>query len=305
VPSPFIFLDFSERNPPKSLQSDLPPKMTRRRNQIIKAATTLALGVITCLPTRSQTAPPAQPEPKPQTQQPAPPSAQPQTQPQTPQQTQPPTQPQPQPKPRTLILIDPAHGGPDAGDHLDEHLLEKDYTLALAMRLRPLLNTNGFAVIATRDADPTTLFTTDLRAGIINHSHPSACLLLHATSYGTGIHIVTSALPPPLADEPQRIIPWDTAQANFLPQSVRLANELGMALLRAKVPVLLIQASVRPLDNLTCPAVAVEVAPLAITGSEPVPVADQAYQQRVADAIAAALTSWRTHNTPPAPGATR
>lgn len=199
-----------------------------------------------------------------------------------------------QPTPRTLILLDPAHGSTDTGAHLPNNILEKDITLAIATRLRTALAPTGFTVIATRDADPTAVLTTDQRAGLANHAHPTACLILHATSSGTGIHIVTSSLP--LTDEPPRIIPWDTAQSASIPQSLALANDLGVALLHAKLPVLLTRASIRPLDNLTCPAVAVEIAPLANPDSNPIPVTDTTYQQHVAEAIAAALTSWRNHS---------
>jgi N-acetylmuramoyl-L-alanine amidase len=237
--------------------------------------------------------PPQSQDPQP----PAPPASQPQPQ-QNPQQALPavPAPPHPAPPPRTLILIDPSHGGPDTGDHLDDHLLEKDYILSLATHLRPLLNSGGFAVIITRDADPAVLFTADQRAGIINHSHPAACILLHATSHGTGIHIFTSDLNPPLySDEPPRIIPWDAAQSTFLPQSLRLANELGTAFLQAKIPVQLSQASPRPLNNVICPAIAIEVAPRPNPGSEPTPVADPAYQQQVLQAIVQGFSSWHTH----------
>ena len=206
------------------------------------------------------------------------------------------------PLPRTVILLDPAHGGPDPGAHLPDHL-EKEITLAFAQRLRAQLATSGFTIIATRDADPSVLFPTDQRAEIANHAHPAACLILHATSSGHGIHLVTSALVPSddFGDRALSHGPtlWDTAQTAFLPQSLRLANELGAALLQAKLPVLLTRATVRPLDNLTCPAVALEIAPSS-AGSEAAAVTDPAYQQRIARAIAAALTSWRLTNLPPA-----
>jgi N-acetylmuramoyl-L-alanine amidase len=210
-----------------------------------------------------------------------------------------------QPTPRTVILLDPAHGGPETGARLDDHLLEKDVTLAFATRLRALLATSGITVIATRDSDPTVPFPTDQRAEIANHAHPTACLILHATASGNGIHLVTSDLTPPDdAETPHTIIPWNTAQTAFLPQSLTLANELGAALLHAKLPVILTRASVRPLDNLTCPAVAIEVAPLTASDSKPTPVTDAVYQQRIGQAIAQAIVSWRTHIAPPA-GAAR
>jgi N-acetylmuramoyl-L-alanine amidase len=200
-----------------------------------------------------------------------------------------------QPTPRTVIFLDPAHGGPDPGARLPNNLLEKDITLAFAARLRALLSTNGFAVISTHETDPAVAFPTDQRAEIGNHAHPTACLILHATSSGTGIHIVTSALAPDTFDDPHSPIPWNSAQSASIPQSLDLANEIGVALDRAKLPVILSRASLRPLDNLTCPAVAIEIAPLNPAGSDATPVNNAAYQQNIAKAIAAAVASWRSH----------
>jgi len=200
-----------------------------------------------------------------------------------------------QPIPRTTILLDPAHGGPDTGAHLPNNLLEKDLALTFAARLRSTLSTSGFTVISTRDADPTVTFTTDQRAEIGNHAHPTACLILHATSSGNGIHVITSSLTPPSDSEDSHApIPWNTAQAASIPQSLSLANEIGISLQRAKLPVILSRASLRPLDNLTCPAVAIEIAPLASDDSDRTLVTDAAYQQNIASAVAAALTSWRS-----------
>jgi N-acetylmuramoyl-L-alanine amidase len=208
-----------------------------------------------------------------------------------------------QPVPRTMILLDPAHGGPDTGAHLPNNLLEKEVTLAFAARIRALLAGNGFTIISTRDADPTVTFTTDQRAEIGNHAHPTACLILHATSSGNGIHLITSTLAPPGdTDEPHAPVPWNTAQAGSVPQSLSLANEIGVALESAKLPVILSHASLRPLDNLICPAVAIEIAPLAPADSDRILVTDAAYQQNIAKAIAAALASWRNRQIAAGPG---
>ena len=196
-------------------------------------------------------------------------------------------------QPRTIIFLDPAHGGPDPGAHLPNNLLEKDLTLAFATRLRAQLSTANFAVISTRDADPTVPFTTDQRAEIANHAHPAACLILHATDSGSGVHIITSALTPNDVEDPHAPIPWNTAQAASIPQSLTLANEIGLALQRAKLPVILSRASIRPVDNLTCPALAIEIAPLS-TGDDQTPITDASYQQNIAQAITSALASWRT-----------
>jgi len=195
-------------------------------------------------------------------------------------------------QPRTIIFLDPAHGGPDPGAHLPNDLLEKNFTLAFATRLRAQLSTSGFAVISTRDADPAVPFTTDQRAEIANHAHPAACLILHATDSGSGVHIITSALTP-TQDDPHAPIPWNTAQSASIPQSLTLANEIGLALQRAKLPVILSRASIRPVDNLTCPALAIEIAPLG-AGDDQTPITDANYQQNIAKAIATALINWRT-----------
>lgn len=210
---------------------------------------------------------------------------------------------------RNLIVLDPAHGGRDAGAQLSNNAAEKDVTLAFAQRLRPALAAQGFVVAATRDSDPPDELTSDQRAGTANHNRPLACILLHATPTGTGVHIVTSALPPSETNSrPGRALPWNVAQAATLPISFRLANEIGLALEAAHLSPLLLKASVPPIDNLICPAIAVELSPLERSSSSATPATDATYQQRAADAIAIGLASFRAHNAPgptgtPAPGA--
>ncbi len=206
-----------------------------------------------------------------------------------------------QPIPRTVILLDPAHGGADPGAHLPNNLLEKDITLAFAQRLRAQLSTAGFAVISTRDADPIVPFTTDQRAEIANQRHPAACLILHATDSGAGVHIITSDLTPDQTDTPHATIPWNTAQAASIPQSLTLANQIGLALEHAKLPVILSRASIRPVDNLICPAIAIEIAPL-VNGDDQTPITDAHYQQNIVKAISDALNTWRTSQLAAAAG---
>jgi N-acetylmuramoyl-L-alanine amidase len=201
---------------------------------------------------------------------------------------------------RNLILLDPAHGGPDTGAQLPDNVTEKDVALALAQRLRSALAAQGFMVLSTRDSDPGAALTSDQRAGTANHARPLACILLHATATGTGIHIASSSLTPPGDTiSPSRALSWGTAQAQTVPMSLRLANEIGVALSSAHLPVVLLRASMPPIDNLICPAVAVELAPLVPSSGNPSPVTDPGYQQRIVEAIATALASFRTHNAPP------
>ena len=199
-----------------------------------------------------------------------------------------------------MILLDPAHGGVDSGSRITDSLSEKEVTLNLAFKLRSLLAARGFNVVTTRDSDSATEpnspnpLTLDDRAGIANHAHSVACLLLHATASGSGVHLYSSELDPTPGEPAAN--PWLTAQAPWVVQSQRLQKQLGTALTRANIPLVMSRASVRPVDSLTCPAVVVELAP---NGSDASSLNDASYQQRVAEAVAAALVFWKNQAQPP------
>jgi N-acetylmuramoyl-L-alanine amidase len=198
---------------------------------------------------------------------------------------------------RDLIVIDPAHGGANIGAQIGDHLLEKDVTMAMALRLRSLLAARGFTVILTRSGD--TALTTDQRAELANRAHAVACLVLHATASGNGVHLATSTVPATVTTDPSAPVPWDNAQAAYESQSDRLADQIGAAMNRSHLPLITDQAALRPLDNLMCPALAIELAPLASGDATPTPVTDPSYQQRVDAAIAGALIFWRNQAQPP------
>ena len=202
---------------------------------------------------------------------------------------------------RMVILLDPAHGGVDSGSRISDSTVEKDVTLALAFRLRSLLSARGFAVTMTREADSPTepgstgaQLTLDDRAGIANHSRAAACLLLHATGSGTGVHLYSSELE--ATDGEPAVEPWLTAQAAWVPQSRQMAKELAAALTRAGIALVASNASIRPVDSLSCPAMVIELAP---QGDDPDSINDGDYQQRVAQAIAGALVFWPNQVQPP------
>ena len=199
---------------------------------------------------------------------------------------------------RNLIVLDPAHGGADAGASLGGQVVEKDVTLALAGQLRGALAAAGFSVVSTRDGDLTAPLTADQRAEIANRGRPLACIVLHASGAGSGVHLYTSTLRQADADgeddaESFTATPWDEAQAAFVAQSLSLASSLSGAFGKASLPALSGRAPLRPLDNLTCPAIAIELAPLPVAGADSTPATDAGYQQRVAAAVAATLRVWR------------
>jgi N-acetylmuramoyl-L-alanine amidase len=209
--------------------------------------------------------------------------------------------------PRATIVVDPAHGGTDTGGRFSNDVLEKNVNFSLASKLRAALAAQDFNVVLTREAEPADpasappIPSPDQRAEIANHAHPIACLILHATSAGHGVHLFTSSLVPlTIVDEVKPVLRWETAQAASIPQSLRLINELDSSFHSAHVPLVIGRASIPPIDSLACPAVAVEIAPLTNDSGGTTPVTDSTYQQSVADAIANALISWRMHVEPTA-----
>lgn len=191
-----------------------------------------------------------------------------------------------------IVLIDPAHGGSDSGAMLKSGEPEKEATLRLALGLRALLQARGIHTELTRTADASVDATA--RAARANRSRAAACVVLHATSSGTGVHLFTSSLAA-AHTAPRGFLPWQTAQASYIPQSLRLESTLNEALSSRHLPVLLERTFLKPLDNMACPAVAVEVAPLSASA----PVGNPQYRDSVLEALAAALTSWRTDRRQP------
>ncbi len=196
----------------------------------------------------------------------------------------------PAPQARFVVVLDAAHGGGDSGAWLADGQLEKNATLAMSVRLRSLLAARGFSVVTTRESD--TAVAPDQRAEIANHARAQACLILHATASGSGVHLFVSALAP----SAEASIPaWKTAQSGWVTRSLALAGTFNSALLAAGVNVTLGRIDLPGLDSMTCPAVAVEVAPEPASGKNPTAGADSPDNQaQVAAALAAALLEART-----------
>ena len=195
-----------------------------------------------------------------------------------------------QPAARFVVVLDAAHGGSDPGGTLSSGQPEKAATLALSVRLRSLLAARGIAVVTTRESD-TDVLPND-RAAIANHANAQVCLNLHASETGSGVHLFVSSLAP---SPPERFVPWKTAQATAITSSIALAGALNAALLHAGVNVTLGRTALITVDSMTCPAVAVELAPQ--RGSDNQITAqpdDPDYQARIATTLATALLEWRS-----------
>ncbi|MFZ1085136.1 MAG: N-acetylmuramoyl-L-alanine amidase [Terracidiphilus sp.] len=199
------------------------------------------------------------------------------------------------PQARFVVVLDAAHGGADAGGHLANNQLEKAFTLALSVRLRSLLTARGIQVVTTRDTD--LAVEANRRAEIANHAQAEACLSLHATESGMGVHLFTSSLAP---TAPKRFAAWKTAQAGWVTRSLALAGVLNSALQNAGMSVTLGRTSLPPMDSMTCPVVAVEIAPEMGSDKNAAAGLDNPdYQARVAATLAAALVEWRAEARQP------
>lgn len=187
-----------------------------------------------------------------------------------------------------MVLLDAAHGGTDSGAALGAAGSEKTLTLELTLRLRTLLSARGVQAVLTRSGDTT--LDGQARAMVANRAEASACLLIHATATGNGIHLFTSSLAAVETKEPRRgFLPWQTAQASYVTQSLRLESDVNSALASLHLPVLLARTALMPLDSMACPAVAIEIAPL----DARTPLNDPKYQEEIAGALANALLTWR------------
>jgi N-acetylmuramoyl-L-alanine amidase len=194
------------------------------------------------------------------------------------------------PPPRFMVVLDAAHGGDDSGARLASGQSEKAVTLALSVRLRSLLAARGISVVTTRESDTT--IDPGKRAEIANRANAQACLNLHATESGAGIHLFASSLAP---IQQTRFMAWKTAQAAFVTRSLALAGALNSVLLHADMSVTLGRTALITVDNMTCPAVAVEIAPeRAPDGKVTAEPDDPDYQARIAATLASAVLEWRS-----------
>jgi len=229
-----------------------------------------------------------------------------------------------------VIVLDAAHGGDDGGGQVGASgggtgVAEKTVTLALSVRLRSLLTARGFTVVTTREGNVNV--TSDARAQTANHGTAAtggnaACLSLHASASGSGVHIFVSSLAQGVLTQgaPGRFLPWKTAQSAYIDRSLRLAGTVNSALEHTSVigggsangaesgtvgagagpiPATLGRATLPGVDSMTCPSVAIEMAPIRVgdrgaNRKVVTDVTDSGYQTQLVEALAAAMLEWKT-----------
>jgi N-acetylmuramoyl-L-alanine amidase len=188
---------------------------------------------------------------------------------------------------RYFAVVDPSHGGDERGASLTGELAEKDITLAFARHLRQELETRGLATLLLRDGDTT--LSLDQRASLTNSAHPAIYICVHAASQGNGVRIYT-ALVPAGAENHGPFLGWDAAQSSFQPSSRTAGMSLVRELQSRQISARLLTTPLRPLNNLTTAALAMEVAPPSDDASQ---LTSPAYQQLIAEAVAAGVADVR------------
>lgn len=160
---------------------------------------------------------------------------------------------------RFLVVIDPAHGGSDLGSRFTATSNEKDITLAFARRLRTELQSQNVAARLLRDGD--VQLTADQRAIAANTAQPAVFISIHAGLPSNGVHVFTALLPGQNAGKNNQLfIPWETAQAASLARSREIGAKLVDELHRNGIAASMQSAPLSPLNSVTAPAIALELA---------------------------------------------
>jgi N-acetylmuramoyl-L-alanine amidase len=188
---------------------------------------------------------------------------------------------------RYFAVVDASHGGDDHGETLSNTLLEKDVTVALARSLRQELESRGIPTLVLRDSDAN--LSVDQRAIFANADHAAIYIAMHAASSGHGVRVYTALLPFG-GDDRGGFRSWTTAQHASLPLSQSAANAVAAEMQRRQIPVRMLTAPLRPLNNVIGAAIAVEVAP---QGSDSSQLTAPDYQQLVTSAVATAIAATR------------
>jgi N-acetylmuramoyl-L-alanine amidase len=122
------------------------------------------------------------------------------------------------------IVIDPGHGGADAGSQGTGKLVEKTAVLELALVVAQHLGQRGFEVHLTRQEDRA--LELDQRAAVANYWQADLFLSLHAAGEGRpharGFEILVAPEPPPGTDPTL----WVGGQVGLTADSRRWAQRL-------------------------------------------------------------------------------
>jgi len=217
-------------------------------------------------------------------------------------------------EPKTIIVIDPGHGGVEQGAVGPTGLKEKDVSLQLALELKRLLHLRdpAISVVLTRDEDR--LVGLDERTAVANHNKAALFLSIHLNaaprrnaSGAETYYLSTDATddearnlaalenrsgrstPSPEKDKLDLVL-WDLAQNQYLAESSALAEAIQRQLnqLAGTRNRGVRQAPFRVLEGAMMPAILVEVGFISNPAEES-RFKTTTYRTRVVGAITAAV----------------
>jgi N-acetylmuramoyl-L-alanine amidase len=213
------------------------------------------------------------------------------------------------------IVIDPGHGGKDAGVRGAEGALEKELTLVIARRAKAAIESRlGIRVLLTREDDRSVPL--EERTAVANNNKADLFLSLHVNgslrtaTRGASIYVAAfsdadraeAALSPsrvPLVGGGLRdieLVPWDFAQVRHVDQSTALAHILEREL-QDRVPLdarAVDRAPFRVLASANMPAVLVELGYLTNADQEQQLGAAE-FQNTLVQAISDAVLKFREY----------
>lgn len=197
----------------------------------------------------------------------------------------------------SVVVLDPAHGGADAGAHGATGVVESEVVLSFARLIRAELEAQGWRVVLTRQGNENPSF--DERSAVANGQRGAVFISLHVSSTGPlgTARAYSVAVPVPLAPvnqpaappEPAKLVPWDNAQEAYAELSRRLA-ELVQVQLAQKFrgsPEVPLAAPVRQLRTIAAPAIAIEISSVSVAGRNQLEQMAPPLAQGVARAVAA------------------
>jgi N-acetylmuramoyl-L-alanine amidase len=214
------------------------------------------------------------------------------------------------------VVIDPGHGGDELGAQGPRGALEKEITLAVARRLRTLIESRlGMRVFLTREDDRT--ISHDDRSAFANNHQADVFLSIHANAAvrphvkGAEVYYLSveraDAEARKRAEDAAVVLPalgggtraidlilWETAQSRYLEQSAALAAAVESSL-RARVemsPRAVQQAPFRVLVGANMPATLVEIGYVSNPDQEQ-QLQSADYQTKVAEALLDAIVKFR------------
>lgn len=187
---------------------------------------------------------------------------------------------------RNLVVLDPGHGGRDPGKVGAQGEQEKDINLAISLKVKERLEKDGMEVVMTRekdvmlaDEDASNKKLEDLnnRIRIINERQPAVAVSIHQNSYfdasvkGAQVFYFTHSDKGKQAAEAMQKELLEFDQENT--RKIK-ANDTYYLLKKTEVPTVIVECGF-----LSCP-------------EEEALLTDEAYQKKLAEAIAKGIESW-------------